>query len=164
MTFNNHLFITLGVISTLFAAGLSSAVFGSYDNNQRPQIENLSIVYATSVDKRDFNNLRDVFHEDAILEGPGFKFQGIEEIVAGMEGIRMYDKTQHFVMNQDLKIDNLSASNRVYTIAYHFFKKENVSFRLDWGIIYSDSLKREKGRWKILNRKLDLIWQKEERI
>jgi len=45
-----------------------------------------------------------------------------------------------------------------------FFNKENTSYRLDWGIIYSDSLKREKGRWKIVNRKLELIWQKEERI
>jgi len=164
MISNNYLFTALMVFVALFTAGLSSAVFGSYDNNQRPEIENLSIVYATSVDKRDFNNLRDVFHEDAVLEGPGFKFQGIEEIVSGMEGIRMYDKTQHFVMNQNLKINSLLASNEVYAIAYHFFNKENISYRLDWGIIYSDSLKREKGKWKIVNRKLELIWQKEERI
>ena len=58
----------------------------------------------------------------------------------------------------------MEASNEIYTIAYHFYRKDEVPFSLDWGIIYSDSLKREKGKWKILKRNLELIWKKDAKI
>ena len=163
----NLVIFRLIAISVLFLAvsvQVSSAVFGSYENNQKPHIERLSLLYASAVDKRDFEKLREVFHDEAILEGPGFKFNGIEEIISGMEAIRQFDKTQHFVMNQNLKIKNMEASNEIYAIAYHFYRKEGVPYRLDWGIIYSDSLKREKGKWKILKRNLELIWKKDAKI
>ena len=156
--------VTISVLFLLVSVHVSSAVFGSYENNQKPYIERLSFLYASAVDKRDFEKLREVFHDEAILEGPGFTFNGIEEIISGMEAIRQFDKTQHFVMNQNLKIKNMEASNEIYTIAYHFYRKEGVPYRLDWGIIYSDSLKREKGKWKILKRNLELIWKKDAKI
>ena len=152
-------------LSVLILSGeVASAVFGSYENNQKPYIERLSILYASAVDQRHFSKLKEVFHEEAIIQGPGFKFSGMDEILSGMEGIRQFDKTQHFVMNQDIKITQMQATNEVYTIAYHFYTKEEISYRLDWGIIYRDTLKRDKGKWKIQERKLELIWQKDSKI
>ena len=154
----------ISVCLILFSNNISSAIFGSYEINQKPFIERLSVLYASAVDGRDFEELREVFDDSAVLEGPGFQFTGIEEIISGMEGLRQFDRTQHFVMNQNLRIENMNAVNEVYTIAYHFYKKDEKEHRLDWGIKYSDSLKRVKGKWKIFNRKLSLIWQKEEPI
>ena len=164
MILNKYRSVLLFSFLIWFSTNASSAVFGSYENNQKPYIERLSYIYATSVDKRDFEALREVFHEEAVIEGPAFKFQGIEEIISGMEAIRQFKKTQHFVMNQNIEIKGMEAVNEVYTLAYHFYEKEGTQVRLDWGIIYRDILKRETGKWKILNRNLKLIWQKEEKI
>ena len=122
MILNKYRSVLLFSFLIWFSTNASSAVFGSYENNQKPYIERLSLLYASAVDKRDFEELREVFHDEAILEGPGFKFNGIEEIISGMEAIRQFDKTQHFVMNQNLKIKNMEASNEIYTISIE--KKE----------------------------------------
>tara|TARA_B110000263_G_C15279468_1_gene497602 strand:+ start:610 stop:1035 length:426 start_codon:yes stop_codon:yes gene_type:complete len=128
------------------------------------EIENLSCLYASLIDSKQFNRLNEVFSKDAILKIPEFQFDGVESIISCMEALREYDKTQHFVTNQLVNIDNLTATNEVYTVASHLSKIEAICNKLDWGIIYKDKLKKEQGYWKICRRELNLLWEKNSTV
>ncbi|MDG2061032.1 MAG: nuclear transport factor 2 family protein [SAR86 cluster bacterium] len=124
------------------------------------EIERLSYLYASLIDKQEFNKLHLVFSDDAILKVPEYTFEGVDSIIACMEALKEYDKTQHFVMNQLVDLIDKNASNEVYTLAYHFSKNEGVFNRLDWGIIYRDKLIQNNEGWRICSRELELVWEK----
>ena len=128
------------------------------------EIENLSYLYASLIDSNQFNRLNEVFSKNAILKIPEFQFDGVESIISCMEALREYDKTQHFVTNQLVNIDNSTATNEVYTVASHFSKIEEICNKLDWGIIYKDNLIKEHGNWKICKRELNLIWERNSTV
>jgi len=69
---------------------------------EREAIAGLAAAYAAAVDGRHFERLRDVFTADAVLDTGASVREGIDEIVAVMEGLRRYESTAHLVGEQDV--------------------------------------------------------------
>ena len=74
-------------------------------------IRKLSMEYAAAADRGDGPGFAAVFAADAVIEGPGFKVEGLEYI-AGNPGMlkQMYASTMHTVMNQTVTITGDTAA------------------------------------------------------
>jgi uncharacterized protein (TIGR02246 family) len=123
-------------------------------------IRKLSMEYAAAADRGDGPGFAAVFAADAVIEGPGFKVEGLEYI-AGNPGMlkQMYASTLHTVLNQTLTVTGDTAEGETYCLAYHLnHPKDGVHTRLDWAIRYQDKYRREDGRWLFTYRRLIVDW------
>ncbi|WP_044871851.1 nuclear transport factor 2 family protein [Pseudomonas sp. LFM046] len=117
--------------------------------------------YAQAVDKRDWTALARLFAPDAVLKGPGFSFDGVDAIVAGMNGLGRFSLTQHHVHNHLAEVDEQEASAETYCVANHLYEVEGVTRKLDWGIRYLDRFACIDGLWHITRRELLLEWSQD---
>ncbi len=117
--------------------------------------------YAQAVDKRDWTALARLFAPDAVLKGPGFSFDGVDAIVAGMSGLGRFSLTQHHVHNHLAEVDELEASAETYCVANHLYEVDGVTRKLDWGIRYLDRFACIDGLWHITRRELLLDWSQD---
>ena len=128
--------------------------------NEVNMLKDLGARYARCVDQRDFDNLSDIFKDDATLamyfgppetSEPVFKVNSVAEIAGAFQLLRRYDKTFHFVGQQLITdITANTARGETYCIAYHFHSAGTyVMF-----IRYQDQFVYGDGAWKIQQRTL----------
>lgn len=123
-------------------------------------LRKLAMNYARTVDRNDGPGFAALFTEDGLVEGPGFKVQGYDQL-AGNPGMlkQMYTSTLHTVLNHTATIDGDSATGETYCIAYHVNLPQNgVYTRLDWAIRYQDKYVRRDGIWLFTYRQLLVEW------
>lgn len=130
-------------------------------SDDRNCIRDLSYLYATAVDSRDFQLLEVIVSEDARLFGEHFSFNGIDEIIDGMAIIETYKTTFHAVHNQLITLQDNEAEGEIYCVASHIYDKDGVEYKLDWGIRYRDQYRRTELGWRIVERELILDWTQE---
>lgn len=124
----------------------------------KQQLLELVCRYAQAVDERDMDRLAGLFAPDALLEGPGFRFQGVDAIVAGMSGLERFSRTQHHVHNHLATLGESTAQAETYCVANHLYEADGVARKLDWGIRYRDRFVLIGDRWHIARRELLLDW------
>ncbi|MBD2836048.1 nuclear transport factor 2 family protein [Pseudomonas sp. JM0905a] len=117
--------------------------------------------YAQAVDKRDWQALARLFTPDAVLKGPGFSFDGVDAIVAGMNGLGRFNLTQHHVHNHLAEFDELEANAETYCVANHLYEADGLTRKLDWGIRYLDRFACIDGLWHFTRRELLLDWSQD---
>ncbi|MHC5348840.1 nuclear transport factor 2 family protein [Metapseudomonas furukawaii] len=117
--------------------------------------------YAQAVDQRDWTALARLFTSDAVLQGPGFDFQGVEAIIAGMSGLGRFSLTQHHVHNHLADVEELEAQAETYCVANHLYEADTGTRKLDWGIRYRDRFACIDGLWRITRRELLLDWSQD---
>lgn len=130
-------------------------------SDDRNAIRDLSYLYATAVDSRDYPLFEVIVSEDARLFGEHFSFNGIDEIIGGMAIIETYKTTFHAVHNQLITLHDHEAEGEIYCVASHIFDKEGVEYKLDWGIRYRDQYRRTALGWRIVERELIVDWTQE---
>lgn len=116
--------------------------------------------YAFAVDRNDAPLFASLFLEDAVVEGPGFRFAGRERLraVPG-ELAQQFRGTMHCVFNQRVVIEGDSARGETYCIAYHRIEDEDGRPQtLDWAIRYQDRFARREQQWRIAYRRLVVEW------
>ena len=115
--------------------------------------------YAAIPDDRDYALVDQLFSEDAVLAGPGFRVQGRAAIREAMRGIERYEVTLHAMHQQTVELDGASARGVVYCVANHIERTAQGRVKLDWGIRYRDRYRRAGQRWQIAERTLERVWE-----
>ncbi len=124
------------------------------------EIGQLAMRYASAIDRNEPEKLGELFTPDAVIEGPGFRMSGSEEIL-GIPGMlrRMYSFTAHIIHNQTTTVLGDSAESETYCTANHLTDKgEGKASNLVWSIRYQDKIKRHAGAWRFARRLLIIDW------
>ncbi|MBO6538139.1 MAG: nuclear transport factor 2 family protein [Rhizobiaceae bacterium] len=105
--------------------------------------------YAFACDRRDADAFAGVFTSDGILEAPRGRFSGHSElrgVIPMME--KLYLKTFHAVLSQQIEIAEGGALGETYSIARHYFEKgDGNPHCYEMTIRYRDSFRREGSAW-----------------
>lgn len=128
----------------------------------KSQIQDVALAYAQAVDGLDAGAFTQLFTDDAVMDGPGWQFNGPAEIALIIEMLRKdYEKTWHAVHNHAITIseDGQSATGQVYCNARHIVRGATPAQAVLTMIIrYDDSYMLHSGAWRIAHRRLHLDW------
>ena len=121
--------------------------------------------YAKGADQRDKEIWSAILSSDCVLEGTGFRSEGLEQCLMSIDQLtQMFIATRHNVSNQTAVIDGDSASGETYCIADHVIERDGHSEILSWHIRYQDEWRREEGVWKFTKRALIVDWEETRAI
>src|ERR1700761_3066509 len=111
--------------------------------------------YAQAVDRLDEPLLRKVFAADAVLEGPGWRFEGIEQICTIIPMMRdMFVSSWHATHQQTIALNGDQATGEVYCAGRHLQKGGYAENQVVTMIIrYQDAYARTPDGWRIARRK-----------
>lgn len=126
-------------------------------HEDRRQISDVLVRYATGIDRRDWPLLRTVFTEDCELDyGEIGTFVGVDAVVQFMtETHRMAGHTLHRITNQAVDVDGETATARAYVDAL-IMAPDNTSGVNAVGF-YDDELLRTDMGWQIRRRRFTLV-------
>lgn len=127
-------------------------------------IQELIHVYCNAADRRDYDKMRALYHEDATDDHGGF-FQGlamdfIDQLPVIQESM---DILHHNVTTVNIKLEDngaeaVYAEGEVYVLAFHKVKTDQGSFDLLVGGRYLDKYEKREGVWKFSHRAVVADW------
>ena len=132
--------------------------------SDRLEIQDLVFHYADLIDRRSFDELREVFTEDAHIDYSAFggSVAGREETIAFLQaalGPELFPNTQHLNANVQVKVDGDSASGRVMCFnPMQMALPEGGSQVFFLGLWYLDEYRRTPGGWRISRREEVKSW------
>ena len=123
-------------------------------------IHRLVLDYAQAVDRLDESLLRQVFTADAVLEGPGWRFDGIEQICTIIPTMRdMFAAAWHAVHQQTIHLNGDRAAGENYCAGRHLQKGGYAENQVVTMIIrYQDEYARTPEGWRMARRKEIIDW------
>lgn len=127
-------------------------------------ISRLAADYAQAVDQLEEPLLRRVFTADAVLEGPGWRFEGIEQIAGIIPMMReMFVSSWHATHQQTIDLTDGpggdEATGEVYCAGRHLQKGGYAENQVVTMIIrYQDRYVRTPEGWRIARRKEIIDW------
>ena len=123
--------------------------------SDRMEIQDLLVRYCYAVDHRDFDDFRNVFTPDAVIDYSVFggSVGGVEDTIAYLkEAMPMFASFQHMISTSRIELDGDSA--RVKTICHNPMVMpmgdETVVFTC--GLWYVDDMVRTPDGWRIAKR------------
>lgn len=115
-------------------------------------------LYAQGADRRDPTLWAQILAPDILIEGPGFRNEGLAANLATLETLgQMFRATQHRVSTQNVTVDGDQATGETYCVAEHFLK--DAAAILVWAIRYQDRWRRDGAGWRFVHRHLIVDWQ-----
>ena len=132
--------------------------------SDRLEIQDLVFHYADLIDRRSFDDLREVFTEDAHIDYSAFggSVAGREETIAFLQaalGAELFPNTQHLNANVQVKVDGDSASGRVMCFnPMQMALPEGGSQVFFLGLWYLDEYRRTSVGWRISRREEVKSW------
>jgi len=125
----------------------------------RQQINDLVWSYCRAVDRRDFEQLRSLYHEDATDEHGGM-FSGramdfIDQLPSIMEPMEV---VYHFIGNMLIRVEGDQGTGEIYSIVYHRARLPEGLYDIVVGGRYLDRYQRRAGHWKFRQRKIVMDW------
>ncbi|MFI0355331.1 nuclear transport factor 2 family protein [Actinomadura sp. 9N407] len=125
--------------------------------------------YALYADHRDFDGLKGLFTEDAVLVlpnppkdlGPVLTSTGRDEIAASLSSLNDIPITFHALAGQvfDAGAEPSTATGHVACVAHHLTEREpGKPGDLVWHLRYTDAYRLEEGTWRISRRELQIDW------
>jgi hypothetical protein len=128
-------------------------------------LRKLAELYAQGADRRDKTVWASIITADCVIDGPGFRMDGRDQILGGIDILgQMFVMTQHRVHNQVVTIDGDRAKGETYCVADHLSKENGKTNILVWNIRYQDTWRREEGRWLFASRTLVIDWEEKRTI
>ena len=137
---------------------MKSVKFDSQTLSDREEIRDVLVLYAKSLDQRDYAGLRRVFTADAT--GNYFAagtFEGLEKLTAFIErALSQCGPTQHLLGSIDVSVLGDSGTASCYLQAIHLGKQPGYEGKVltVWGT-YRDRLIRTPDGWRIQYRELE---------
>lgn len=114
--------------------------------------------YAQAVDAGEPERLAALMTDQAVIEGPGFRLEGVDEIRGIPAQLRAYFLgTRHLVFNQTVAVDGDQAQGETYGEAQHRLRQERPQI-LVWHLRYRDRFVRHQGRWRFRHRQVLIDW------
>jgi hypothetical protein len=123
-------------------------------------IRDLVMRYCRAVDRRNLEQLRELYHEDAIDDhGRLANCPAGQYIDILPKILRKMQATSHQIMNHYVVVDGDYAEGESYVIAYHLTKDEQGK-DIEWiaGGRYLDIYEKRAGVWKFKYRKIVADW------
>ncbi len=123
-------------------------------------INRLVLDYAQAVDRLDEALLRQVFAADAVLEGPGWRFAGIEQICSILPIMKdTFVSSWHATHQQTIHLDGDRATGENYCAGRHLQKGGYAENQVVTMIIrFHDTFVRVTDGWRIGSRKEIVDW------
>ena len=123
-------------------------------------INRLVLDYAEAVDRLDEPLLRRVFAADAVLEGPGWRFEGIAQICSIFPIMRdSFVSSWHATHQQTIHLAGDTATGETYCAGRHLQKGGYADNQVMTMIIrYQDRFVRTADGWRIALRKEIVDW------
>jgi ketosteroid isomerase-like protein len=137
------------------------------------ELARLLAAYASAVDARDLDALRDLFVADATLtvrrgEAEPQVFRGRAELSGVIEALAPFELTLHEVSSVDLAVDpgGAEASARSVCVAHHLRRGEGrEASDLVLHGRYSDRFRRDAdGAWRFASRELLVLWTEKRAV
>jgi hypothetical protein len=127
------------------------------ERDDRQDISDLLVRYATGIDRRDWPLFRTVFTDDCELDyGEIGTWQGVDAVTDFMETTHaMAGHTLHRLTNQAITLNGDTASARTYIDAVIMFG-DNQSGVNAWGF-YDDEIVRAADGWRIARRRFTQV-------
>jgi 3-phenylpropionate/cinnamic acid dioxygenase small subunit len=127
------------------------------EREDRQDISDLLVRYATGIDRRDWPLFRNVFTDDCELDyGEIGTWQGVDAVTDFMDTTHaMAGHTLHRLTNQAITLDGDNASARTYIDAVIMFG-DNQSGVNAWGF-YDDEIVRTGDGWRIARRRFTQV-------
>ena len=127
------------------------------EREDRQDISDLLVRYATGIDRRDWPLFRTVFTDDCELDyGEIGTWQGVDAVTDFMDTTHaMAGHTLHRLTNQAITLDGDNASARTYIDAVIMFG-DNQSGVNAWGF-YDDEIVRTGDGWRIARRRFTQV-------
>ncbi|WP_281985041.1 nuclear transport factor 2 family protein [Thalassorhabdomicrobium marinisediminis] len=119
-------------------------------------LRRLVTTYSRAVDRRDFDLLRSLYHDDAD-DAHGDMFDGgADAYVAFVEkALAAYEMTVHYVMNMNFVIDGDVAQGEIHKINWH---RTTTGQEIVTGSRSLDHYARRMGEWRFSRRAITLDW------
>jgi 3-phenylpropionate/cinnamic acid dioxygenase small subunit len=127
------------------------------EREDRQDISDLLVRYATGIDRRDWPLFRTVFTDDCELDyGEIGTWHGVDAVTDFMDTTHaMAGHTLHRLTNQTITLDGDNASARTYIDAVIMFG-DNQSGVNAWGF-YDDEIVRTTDGWRIARRRFTQV-------
>jgi 3-phenylpropionate/cinnamic acid dioxygenase small subunit len=127
------------------------------ERDDRQDISELLVRYATAIDRRDWPLFRTVFTDDCELDyGEIGRWQGVDEVTDFMDKTHaMAGHTLHRLSNQVITVDGDEASARTYVDAVIMFGDNQAGVNA-WGF-YDDGIVRTSDGWRIARRRFTQV-------
>lgn len=123
-------------------------------------IRRAATLYAIGADRRDKTLWAQVLADDCVIEGPGFRTEGIAANLANLDYLgQLYPRTQHRVHHQLMAISGDRAVGETYGTADHLREVDGRTELLCWSLRYQDELIRSEDGWRFTSRRLVLDWE-----
>jgi hypothetical protein len=115
-------------------------------------------LYAQGADRRDKSAWQRVLAPEIIIEGPGFRADGLDANLGSIDALgQMFRATQHRVSNQVVTISGDQAAGETYCTAEHLLP--DMDALLVWAVRYQDRWRRSGDGWLFTHRTLIVDWQ-----
>ena len=123
------------------------------ERDDRQDISELLVHYATGIDRRDWALFRTVFTDDCELDyGEIGAWKGVDAVTSFMEQVHaLAGHTMHRLSNQAVTVDGDNAAARTY-IDGLIMTADNTAGVSAIGF-YDDEIVRTKGGWRIARRR-----------
>ncbi|GAA4537213.1 nuclear transport factor 2 family protein [Mycobacterium paraffinicum] len=127
------------------------------ERDDRQDISELLVRYATGIDRRDWPLFRSVFTADCELDyGEIGSWTGIDAVTEFMDKTHaLAGQTLHRLTNQVITVDGDNATARTYVDAVIMFG-DNQSGVNAWGF-YDDEIVRARDGWRLARRRFTQV-------
>jgi 3-phenylpropionate/cinnamic acid dioxygenase small subunit len=127
------------------------------EREDRQDISELLVRYATGIDRRDWPLFRTVFTDDCELDyGEIGSWQGVDAVTEFMDKTHaMAGHTLHRLTNQVITVDGDNATARTYIDAVIMFGDNQAGVNA-WGF-YDDEVVRTADGWRIARRRFTQV-------
>jgi len=129
--------------------------------SDRLEIQDLVFQYSNLVDRKAFDELRDIFSEDAFIDysETGGSAGNLEETIAFLkESLGIFPNTQHLNGNVQIVIDGDTASGRVMCFNPMVLNLGEVDHTFFLGLWYVDEYVRNAEGWRFSKRVQEASW------
>lgn len=125
----------------------------------RAAIEDLLAEYTAGMDGQDPDRLAGVFTDDVVVEHPGGKWVGFDEVFAGLTGaISRHFTSHHMVTNHRATIDGDIARAVCYFHSVHLDDPARPDQHADHGGWYLVEAARTAEGWRLRHLKQVSVW------
>lgn len=124
-----------------------------------PELTQLAQRYARANDANSPEILGAIMTDDIVIQGPGFKIEGLDAVCDVPAKLQeFYQRTHHVVHQLLAEVTGDTASAETYSTAHHILLPETgqPDRVLTWHIRYQDRFVKEDGAWRFAYRGLVL--------
>jgi hypothetical protein len=125
----------------------------------RIEIEALLCKYMRSLDRMLFDELREIFHDDSVVDVGGlFKGTGAQYAVHASNFLSACESTHHQLGQMSIRLEGHKAYGESYFTAYHKVTKDGISNDLIVAGRYKDRYENRGQGWRIASRIVITDW------